>query len=279
MTTRPADLPEFELPPIVEVFLSVQFAELERFRIAHLGLLWDRKFRSAFPHLQERPPIPPQYETFGPTEQMRLEVTAMQSAPVPRVWFMTDPQNPSEVVQFQTNRFTHNWRKGGDPYPRFEYIRDKFFEELDSLNRFLDEEKLGEILPDQCEISYINLIALPNKANEWENYSSVIAAICTPSSRNSGARLPQLEDASFGARFVLDDSDGERRGRLLVGAQKGHDGSGKSLIRFELTARGAPKDTDTASIKAFYELGRETIVRSFAALTTDEMHGLWRRVK
>ena len=57
MVDRPADLPDYEHPPLVEVVLSVQFAELQGYRTVHAGLLWEDKFRKAYPIVAEQPPL------------------------------------------------------------------------------------------------------------------------------------------------------------------------------------------------------------------------------
>jgi hypothetical protein len=64
MTTRPADLPDYEPPPVAQVVLGVQFNGLEHFLSTHLGLVWD-VFKHEFPIAEEHPYFPPQFETFG----------------------------------------------------------------------------------------------------------------------------------------------------------------------------------------------------------------------
>jgi hypothetical protein len=68
MVDRPADLPDYEHPPLVEVVLSVQFAELQGYRTVHAGLLWEGKFRQAYHRVVEQPPLDPTFEVFGPQQ-------------------------------------------------------------------------------------------------------------------------------------------------------------------------------------------------------------------
>jgi uncharacterized protein (TIGR04255 family) len=279
MPVRPPDLPEFDAPPVVEVLLSLQFSVIEGFRTVHAGLLWERKFRAEFPFTSDQPALSPQFETFGrkdPTS--RIQIRASQVAPLPRLWFMKEPEHPTEVVQFQTDRFTHNWRRVDQPYPRYERIRDRFLDELLSVREFLREEKLDDVRPTQCEIAYVNLI--PLTGSDWADYEEMMGLIRAPvRHRKKGSYLPPLEDLTLVARFVLQDTDGERRGRLIVNAQPTLGLAGEQVLRLELTARGAPKSPDVSEIQEFYELGREAIVRGFTALTTSKMHEVWKRRK
>ena len=109
---RPVDLPEFEKPPVVEVVLGIQFSELRRYRTFHAGLLWGEKFRKAgFPKCVERPSLDPAFETFGAPgrNESRLQLIQMPGPEVPRLWFINHDE--TELVQIQSDRFLHNWRK------------------------------------------------------------------------------------------------------------------------------------------------------------------------
>ena len=98
MVDRPTDLPDYERPPLVEVALAVQFAELPGYRTVHAGLLWQDKFREAYPRFFEQPPLDPTFEVFGPQARTpQLQIKQMPGPPVPRLWFMND--NKTELVQ------------------------------------------------------------------------------------------------------------------------------------------------------------------------------------
>src|SRR5262249_17490048 len=126
MTTRPADLPDFTVPPVTEVALGVQFAPLAAFKTVHAGLLWNR-FRQEFPIVEEQAPLNVSFETFGsPSAAPELRLELLRRPPIPRFWFMNE--NRVELIQFQVDRFVRNWRKVGDDitYPRYEAIRARF---------------------------------------------------------------------------------------------------------------------------------------------------------
>src|SRR5712691_294974 len=101
---RPADLPNFDEPPVVETVLSVQFEPLTEMRTAHLGLLWE-KFRANFPKTEARPTLNQVFEQFPETPRSRLglELQTYENPPVPRLWFITTKGN--EMIQVQPDRF------------------------------------------------------------------------------------------------------------------------------------------------------------------------------
>src|SRR5262245_33359247 len=109
---RPPDLPDFEDPPVTEVFLSIQFGALSDFRNGHIGLFWS-KFRKQYPKLFEQAPLQPVFETFGVPPQatpfLRVQIETMLAPPMSRYWFMKDTED--ELVQVQQDRIVHNWRK------------------------------------------------------------------------------------------------------------------------------------------------------------------------
>ena len=283
MADRPFDLPEFDDPPVVEVVLSVQFSELREYRTVHAGLLWHRKFRDAFQIFSEHPPIGAAFETFGPqsTGEDRLRITQVPGPPVPRLWFINGDR--TELIQFQADRFIHNWRKvqRGTEYPRYEAIRRNFFTELAEVQSFLEEENIGQIEPNQCEITYVNHVTLPNDEDirvQPERALRLWSGVDLDPS-DQAARLPQLEDARFATRYIIQDEAGKPLGRLLVTAQPVLAENERPVIRLDLTARGAPASSNMDAVVNFFNLGRETIVRGFTAITTPEMHKIWRRTK
>src|SRR5467141_1522632 len=101
---RPADLPDFEEPPVVETVLSVQFEPLTDMRTAHLGLLWG-KFRANFPKTEERPTLERVFEQFPDTPRTRLgpQLKTYENPPIPSFFFKQ--KTAYEMIQVQPDRF------------------------------------------------------------------------------------------------------------------------------------------------------------------------------
>lgn len=278
MTTRvhrPEDLPDFQNPPLVETVLSLQFQPLEGFSLVHVGLLW-HKFRDSFPVIEERHPLPVAYEAFGEPSQGQLEVKIEGKPSAPRAWFLNQAQ--TELIQIQTDRFVHNWRKVGQPsrpYPRYESIRQKFCEEVKELQRFLSDEGLGQILINQCEVTYVNHI---EPCHVWRSHGQIDRVLRNWTSLEDGSFLPEAEDRAIQQRYVIVGDSGAPVGRLHASLAPAWGKGGQSpILVLTLTARGRPIGEGIDGAFAFLDLGRTWIVKGFADLTTTEMHQVWRR--
>jgi len=272
---RPKDLPDFRKPPLAETVLSLQFEPVAGLTTAHVGLLWAR-FRDQFPMIEEHPPLPAVFEKFQPPTPPQVEVSFEEKPPVPRLWFRNEPG--SELIQVQSDRLIHNWRKmeGLDPYPRFEPIRDKFRDEVGILEGFLSEEKLGMLVVNQCEVTYVNHI---EPASVWERHGEAEKVFVMCSRLGTGSFLTEPEDAAVRMRFVIPGPKGNPIGRLHAVIQPAWKKSDTSpILTLNLTARGLPLGEGTEGAFAFFDLGRNWIVKGFADLTTREMQRMWERI-
>jgi len=267
-------LPEFSSPPVIETTLSVQFEPIHDLQVPQIGLLWE-KFRSDYPHTEQHPPIEPSFEYFGtrpPKARSKLEV--FHSFPVPRCWFLN--QNRSELIQVQSDRIVHNWRKVGDEeeYPRYEKsIRPQFQKEIETFREFLEKEKLGEFRPNQCEVSYINHIAIENAHS---NLGAVVSA-WNPQYSDEFLKSSSMESARFNAQWVYGDDGDNAVGRLYISADPVFlSKTGQPIIKLTLTTRGAPEGLGIDGVLTAFDRGREMIVRGFNSITTKNMHTVWR---
>lgn len=283
MAARPADLPEYDNPPVVEVVLSVQFAELRNYRTVHGGLLWDKKFRTSFGEFSEHPPLDPTFETFGPpgAVDVGFSVKQMLGPPVPRLWFAM--KNKTELIQFQADRFIHNWRKvkSEDTYPKYENIKEKFLCEIKDVEQFIQAEHIGHIDPNQCEVTYVNHIYFEKDGDPRDKLEEILRpwAKVDADPGDEGATLPPLEDARFAARYVIKGGQNSPFGRLLIQAEPVVAQNNQPIVRLNLTARGAPHAPSMDGVEEFFDIGREAIVRGFTAITTPAMHRIWGRRK
>ena len=275
MTTRlfrPDDLPDFRHPPLVETVLSLQFQPLQEFSLVHVGLLW-HKFRHIFPLIEERTPLDAVRETFEGQSPRPEEVAVDGKPPLPRVCFLNESK--TELIQIQSDRFIHNWRKAGKvstPYPRYERIRTNFRHEAWEFQEFLTDEKLGKVAIDQCEITYVNHIE-PSEA--WHSHGQIEGVLRTWAAQQRSF-LPESEDGSIQQRFVIRNDSSRPLGRLhvsLTPAWKEEDQS--PIFVLTLTARGSPLDKGINGAFDFFDLGREWIVKGFLDLTTTDMHRAW----
>ena len=267
-------LPDFRSPPVMEVALAVQFEPID-ITPAHLGLIALRMRELGFDQIEQHPPLQPVIEQFGAPrgpQQVRLEFGIPQA----RHWFVSKDGNT--LVQLQPDRFIHNWRKVqiGDEYPRYESIRATFLKRLDEFTEFVTNERLGEIIPNQCEVTYVNHVR-PN--GQWHDASGLAYMVGISGNSYADGFLPKPEDTRGAARYVI-ESEGEPIGRLHVNCHTALDlKQNQPVVAINLTARGAPRSAGLDGVLQFMDIGREWVVRGFADITTPQMHAAWERTQ
>ncbi len=275
MTDINTDLPWFDNPPLTEVAISVQFESIHGLQAPQIGLLWS-KFRKKYPITEQHELINPVLEKFDHPPSSKIQVEISQVTPTPRCWFLNN--NGTELIQVQSDRFIHNWRKidQGNDYPRYGYIRSEFSNELKKFCQFLEEEKLGELKPIQCEISYVNHIV---SDDIWHKHSDLGKIFPSWNTCYSDDFLWDLENVRLATQHVFLNEHGEPWGRLHISfnpAFRKEDGS--PMYVMSLVARGRPKTEDMDGVFEFLDHGRELIVKSFASVTSKDMHkNIWRR--
>ncbi len=275
MTSRPADLVDFVSPPVTEVVLGVQFNSLERFLSPHLGVVWS-EFKQEFPNIEEHPYLPPMFETFGTPAAFMIPSVNFQIVTRPdmsRVHFVN--QQKTELLQVQRDRFLHNWRKigTGDDYPRFERMIDTFETGFRKFIAVIEREKLGPVVPNQCEVSYFNQILIPDGETIWSQF-----ALTFPDRAGNATvdGLGRPEDARFALRYTVPAADGSALGRIIIAAEPAQRAAdGAMIIQFTLTARGRPATADMTGVLEFLKNGRVLLNRAFKKLTSEEVQKRW----
>jgi uncharacterized protein (TIGR04255 family) len=270
-----SSLPEFENPPLIEVALSVQFERLESLRSPQLGLVW-QQFRDRFPKTEEHAPLDPVFEQFGSRPGrpgVRLELVS--APPSPRLWFLNEAG--TELVQVQKDRFVRNWRKqaDADEYPRYRRLSRLFRDDFERFCRLIEEQQWGQVVPSQCEVTYVNLIAI---GEGWKHHGELANVVTLFEHRYSDTDLGVPEEAALSVKYVLNDDDGNPIGRLHIAAApvfRAQDNL--AAVRLALTARGKPEDGGIEEVMRFFDRARENIVRGFTSITTPRMHLVWNR--
>jgi uncharacterized protein (TIGR04255 family) len=271
-------LPEFENPPVVEVAISLQFKPLELIRAAHFGILWESLRREGFSRIEDHGELEPAFEEFGPRSSGRVGVRFQafdDAPPLPRIWFLNEARN--ELIQVQRDRLIVNWRVGArsEPYPRYVNILKRFRSALEIFLAFVGAENLGDLVPTQCEVTYVN--HMPAGLG-WTHHGEIYKVICPWGNVYSDSYLSTPEDVGFVARFRMEAETGKPIGRLHVNFQPANRSSdGQPIFAMNLTARGTPDPPDLNGAFRLFDLEHEWIVRGFTSLTTKNMHDIWRR--
>lgn len=266
---RPAHLPDFDNPPLNEVVLGVQFGSIAGYNLIRAGEVWNL-YRDRYPVVQNQPPMPPQFETFGDAPGTQgITFQFGNPAEHPRFWFLTETGH--DLIQFEATRLLHNWRQIdglGGVYPRFEKMAEDFRSELMQLESFAKALSGEPLSITQVELSYINRIYTDTDGSgDWPfNYLSFVSP-------------PSAPEAGGGAfQFVLRDRNGPIA-RHYIEYGTARDASGQGFIALSQTIRGAPREATIGSGLDFIRDARQFIVESFARMTTAEAHRKWERTQ
>jgi len=88
----------------------------------------------------------------------------------------------------------------------------------------------------------------------------------------------EIEHATVRSRFVLRE-DGRPFGRAYVSFGPALLATqNQPIIRLEITVRGKPRDETIPEAFRLLDKEREVVLRTFAAVTTPEMWGVWGRI-
>ena len=268
--------PEFDSPPVTETVLAVGLAGRDVDLSRMIGF-WST-LRDEYPDLSDQPPYQMRLERFDRRDRLAsgLEIDLSSVGRVrPRLWLKS--KDETRILQLQHDWVAYNWRKppGTDvPYPRYGATSVAFSDCIEKYFDFLGDDARSEIVPTQCEVTYVNTI-LPCAV--WSSHADAPKVFTFLAGAPSSSTLTTTESINHYATRRIEVA-GKPVGRLHVTVSSTFDTSGNPAFILDLTARGEPlMSRDREGAFQFFDLGRETIVRTFPELTTSAMHEIWGR--
>ncbi len=251
-------LPTFRNPPVNEVVCGMRFRPLDKLRIPHIGILWD-KFRKDYPMLQHASPI-----SSGKGEILVDKATGL---PLPRVWFINSFDD--QLIQFQTDRFYFNWRRKEREYPRYHSVINNFESVLNAIKYFINDNELGAFEPIEYELSYINHIPKGIGWNTIDDLPEIFSNFIWDKTKTHFLSKP--EDVNWTLKFLFDD----QKSQLTVGLKQAIRTEDRlPILIFELNTTGI---TQEDNIHNWFDLAHHWIVLGFTDLTTEKMHKIWEK--
>jgi uncharacterized protein (TIGR04255 family) len=265
-------LPKFDDPPVVEMVLGVEFADLFGWSLPHYGLFWGM-IRDDYQHSTVKEPLLSQIEIFGDQGKQEINLNFPLVGPQPvRCWYANE--GLTWLLQIQQDRFIQNWRKtpAHVEYSHYGQVRQRFETEFERFRQFVSSEKIGDLQIKQCEVSYVNHIE-PSEGQEV--LSKLTEILPCWSGSTSGSFLPAVPDVvTLKTSYVIP----ENRGRLHISTQPVfRHADAKELLQMTVTAKVKPISSDVGEVLAAFDLGHEWAVRGFADFTSAKMHDLWKR--
>ncbi|MGE4000461.1 MAG: TIGR04255 family protein [Planctomycetaceae bacterium] len=266
-------LPDYESPPVVETILGVQFDPLEKLTAPLLGAFWCT-IRNEWPNASEAPYLESKFEQFGadrPWSRLRLQLK--QGHPPIRLQLRNEASD--RMIQVQNSRLHVNWMgyEGAD-YPRYPAVRSRFENAWERFTRFVETENLGQISPNQWEVTYLNHIPIGSVWNTPKDWSFLRFVGDTSVVDD----VAQFERFQGGWRFALPENSGRLHVSWKTASRRKSEDSDEELdvVVLEQTARGPlSKDADAAAIIERLDAGRSAIVRSFSRLMSKEANAYW----
>ena len=267
-------LPKFDAPPVVETVLSIQFEPLPRFTGAMAGRFWQSHLMGGdndWPASAEVPALPDVRERFGDDVQWKplgVQIGSYEGRSQRTQIMRADDQR---MVQIQDSRLILNWKKGQADYPSYEVLYPEFLSLFEGFKAFSSDSGFDDLSLNQWEVTYVNHILKGDLWNSPYDWGGIAANLAIPKVDRSIARS---ESGTLQWKFII----GENLGRLHVSSRHVKVAPGdEEAIRLELTARGSINDAEDRDIKGCFDLGHETIVRFFTAITSDTAHKVWKR--
>jgi uncharacterized protein (TIGR04255 family) len=271
MASKPAkgdDLPSFERPPVVETVLGVQFRPLQKLSNAHLGAFW-KHLGAEWPTIVDAPPLEPTSEIFGDAEVWFPPRVGLHLMSVPAVRLQIRNAADDAMIQVQNGRFHYNWLgRGRIEYTRYRMIRPQFDAKLLAFRRFLSDEGVGELLPEQWEITYVNQLPKGTVWNSPADWAGLFPGLPGIWRHPSAVRLESL-----GGEWHFEIEPQRGRLHIAIAHARAPAPDRSELLRLILTARGPA--SDDRSLSEGLELGRKGIVMTFKEATSVQAHAYW----
>jgi uncharacterized protein (TIGR04255 family) len=234
---------------------------------AHLGAFW-KSLEGDWNTVEDAPSLEPQLESFKEVPEwgaIKFRLTRDISS---RLQIRNTEKD--RMIQVQNGRLHVNWlgHDGGE-YPRYAKVRGLFDSAFNWFSKYVRDAGLGEIRPNQWEVTYVNRIqkgTVWNSPDDWSFYR--------PLRTLDGLESIKLESVSGEWHFQILD----RRGRLHAQFQhvRNPDDSTADAIVLNLTARGSVGSTENElSLDHGLDLGHEIIVTNFRHLMSDQANLYW----
>ena len=174
--------------------------------------------------------------------------------------------------QVQRNCFLHNWRKRRreDVYPGYDTVVGNFEKYLSDFKEFLSEEKLGKIIPNQYEITYIDHIF---ENDGWETINSVdkIFPNLVPF-KDRIILSADIREINWQTVFGLPDDYGQLQLSIRNARRKSDN---RHLLRIEFSARS---NEPHEPMRDWFDFAHEVIIELFSNLISEEIQQKnWRR--
>lgn len=262
-----AELPEFEFPPVTEIVIAIQFVPVPQFGMRE-AVAVSRAFEGwelvdVLPALEPIVEAPLGVAT-GHTLRLGL------GTPPQRVVLSSDGGH--RLAQVQQDRVAAHQRRDGER-PSFAAVHTLLRQVTALASGGLQKMLLEP--PHQAElveVIYDNVVRMGGGWGDLANLDHLLRIV----NEVPGAEpYDRPEQVQAGFTYLLREGQ-EFRGRLRVSAEPAIVPGEQPAIRLQLISRRIVGDRPLDSV---LEQSHADIVNAFTAVTTDQMHEQWRRIR
>ncbi len=267
--TETVNDPTFDNPPVIETVLGVQFEPLKGLTSGHVGWFWKELRDRNWTKFAETIALPDEFERFEPTPRAPAQMRFVPM-PFPGRSQISSPDD-GRMIQIQPSRFHYNWNRVGGEYPRYRKVLEEFAHHFENFCRFVKQVKLGEVVPNQWELTYIDSIP---KGVLWENPSDwhkLLPGLFSPLSHVGSVRLE-----AFGGVWQFEIPP--QRGRLHVTINLAAlESDPAPVLLFQTTARGPISKEGGLTLQEGLNLGHQATVDLFLGVISEKAQKAWGR--
>jgi uncharacterized protein (TIGR04255 family) len=257
-------------PPVVEVVLGVQFAPLTDFNSGHLGWFWKLFLGREWGRAADAPPLPDQFETFEATRWGPPVFAVKLDSPARPRRLQITSEAGDRLIQVQPTQFIYNWMKKERPYAGFDQVYAEFMDCFNRFRQFVTEANLGEVSPNQWEVTYVDQIPRGELWQTAADWHRVLPGLFGAQPAVDGLRLE-----GCAGEWHYEVVPG--RGRLHVSAQQGTVDEQEPVLMMQTTARGPIGKGAGLDLEGGLRLGHAMAGRAFFTMTSPEAQAYWRR--
>lgn len=261
--------PTYKNPPVVEFILGVQFSDLSQWNSGFTGKFWD-ELGDDWPRISDAPPIQNAFESFESPiwrQHQKLQFSLEQEAKFRSIIKHT---SGARLIQIQPTRFLLNWRKTENQKPSFKSLIEEFETNFQSFRDFVGANKLGDILPNQWELIYIDSFSKGKYWNSLDDFTDFLPGLYGKESSAVSEGL-QIENRSADLVYEIKP----RQGRVHVNSRIGKWGTSDEAVIVTTTARG-PIHED--NLRHGLDLGHKYAIEVFHKITSHSIKEIWEKV-
>jgi uncharacterized protein (TIGR04255 family) len=258
-------------PPILEMVICAQFAQLTNLTMGHYGLFW-KELGEDWVESRDGVLIDDQFEIFGRKAHLARFEDSIRIAPISfpgRIMF--HHKRGDLLLQVQGTRFLLNWRKADKSYPRYENLITRFEDLFARFTEFCKRHEIHSPLLNQWELTYVNSFPKEIYWSTPNDWSDILPGLFGKLFASDETNL-RLDNRAAQWSFEIKPE----RGRLHVNAHAAQLGdTNHDSLLLTMTSRGPVDKKVPDSLREGLDLGHTTILGAFKQVVKSDHFQNW----